>query len=432
MEALKHRRVAVLVQGELAQSPRMLNHARELAAAGADVHLLGFAGVALPPELRERRSLVVHEISRIGTGRWRNLPRPLFIAAAALRSLWLTFRIAWHLLCSLPRPHSILMQNPPALPAAALAVAAARIHRAALIVDWHNFAAAMLALRIGRGHVLVRMVEHFERWLARNAHANLCVSDALCQRVQPSARGSACLVLHDRPLHPPRPVTAPERDQILRRVSEALGMEPDLSDGAEPVVVVSSTSWSQDEDMGMLLDGLMALVGSKPEPPATLPPLAMIVTGLGPGRAEFEARAGGLASARLRIATGWLADDLYRDLLRAAHLGVSMHRSASGLDLPMKIVDMIEAGLPVLAYDYAPCLGELLSRERAAGFFKTPAEFAERLGCLLEGYPDLARLERIRNAMSDLASPGWAQEWRRVALPVFASRERKSAGARSP
>lgn len=432
MDALKHRRVVVLVQGELAQSPRMLNHARELIATGADVHLLGFAGVALSAEFTERHRCVVHEISRIGAGRWRNLPRLLFIAAAALRSLWLTFRIGWLLLWSLPRPHSILVQNPPALPAAALALAAARIHRSTLIVDWHNFAAAMLALRIGHRHFLVRGVERFERWLAQKAHANLCVSDALCQRVRPSARHSACFVLRDRPLQQPKTATASERHRILRRVSEALGIGADLSGNAEPVVVVSSTSWGQDEDMEMLLDGLIALMRSKSESPSALPPLAVIVTGLGPGRAEFEARASGLHSPGLRIVTGWLADDLYRDLLRAAHLGLSMHRSASGLDLPMKIVDMIEASLPVLAYDYAPCLGELLPRERAAGFFTTPAELADRLGFLLQDYPGLARLARIRNAMSDLALPGWTEEWRRVALPIFAAPGRNSSDARLP
>lgn len=430
MDALKHRRVAVLVQGELAQSPRMLNHARELAAAGAEVHLLGFAGIALPPEFTQRPCFAIHEISRVGAKRWRNLPRPLFIAAAALRSLWLTLRIGWLLLRSLPRPHSILVQTPPALPAAALALAAAWIRRAGLIVDWHNFAAAMLALRIGPGHFLVRVVARFEQWLARKAHANLCVSDALCQRVRPSARRSGCLVLRDRPLRQPRRVIASERDHILSRVWEALGIEPDLSDSPDPVVVVSSTSWSQDEDMAMLLDGLIALMGPGSKPSPEFPPLAVIVTGLGPGRAEFQARASGLGRPGLQIATGWLADDLYRDLLRAAHLGVSMHRSASGLDLPMKIVDMIEAGLPVLAYDYAPCLGELLPRERAAGFFTTPTELADHLGSLLQGYPELARLTGIRNAMSDLATPRWAEEWRRVALPIFADRGWNSAGAR--
>ena len=428
MDALKRRRVLVLVQGELAQSPRMLNHARELAAAGAEVHLMGFAGVPLPPEFAQSRAFVVHAISRLGAARWRRLPRPLFIPAAALRFLWLLLRIGWLLLCSLPRPDAILVQNPPALPAAALAAVAARLRRAILIVDWHNLTAAMLALRIGSDHLLVRMIERFERQLAARAQANLCVSEALRQRVQPSAGHGACLVLHDRPLRRPAPVSDAERVGILRRVSDALGTEIGLTGSPAPVVMVSSTSWSADEDMIMLLDALSALVESKSEQrSAILPPLAVIVTGLGPGRAEFEARARQLESPGLRIATGWLADDLYRDLLRAAQLGLSMHRSASGLDLPMKIVDMIEAGLPVLTYDYAPCLGELLPRERAAGLFTTASGLAEHLSALLRDYPDLARLTQIRAAMPDLASPGWTEEWRRVAAPIFADQASSSA-----
>jgi beta-1,4-mannosyltransferase len=100
-----------------------------------------------------------------------------------------------------------------------------------------------------------------------------------------------------------------------------------------------------------------------------------------------------------------------------------MHRSASGLDLPMKIVDMIAAGLPVLAYDYGPCLAELLPRECAAGLFTTAAELAERLGALLQDYPALARLAGGRAAIAALASPDWHEEWRRVALPIFARAE---------
>jgi beta-1,4-mannosyltransferase len=383
----------------------------------------------LPPELGERGAFAVHAISRLGTARWRRRPRLLFIPAAALRSLWLTLRIGWLLLWSLPRPHAILVQNPPALPAAALAVFAARARGAVLIVDWHNFTAALLALRIGRDHVLVRLVARFERWLAGQAQASFCVSEALRARVRASARGGSCLVLHDRPLRRPVPVSEAERAGIVRRVSAALGLEPGFAD--EAVVMVSSTSWSQDEDMTMLLDALAALAEAGRRS-ALVPPLALVVTGLGPGRAEFEARARGLVGPGLRIVTGWLDADLYRNLLRAAHLGLSMHRSASGLDLPMKIVDMIEAGLPVLAYDYGPCLNELLPLERAAGLFTTSAELADRLRALLQDYPQMARLASIRAAMPDLASPGWTEEWRRVAPPIFAGEERSPSGARSP
>ena len=420
MASLKHRRVWVLVQGELAQSPRMLNHARELGAIGAEVHLLGFAGVPLPPEFTASRGFITHAIARLGAARWPRLPRSLFIPAAALRSIWLVFRLGWLLLWSLPRPHAILVQNPPALPAAGLAVLAAHVRRARLIVDWHNLSAAMLALRIGPDQFLVRAVERFERWLAGRAAANLCISEALRGRVQPSAKGGKCLVLHDRPWRNPIPIAEAERAAILSRILKVLRVPPAFPAEPTPVVIASPTSWSQDEDMTMLLDALAAL----DQGAASLPPLVLIATGLGPGRVPFEARARGIATPALRIATGWLPDDLYRDLLRAAHLGISMHRSASGLDLPMKIVDMIEADLPVLAYDYAPCLAELLPRERAAGLFTTAAGLAELLGTLLRDHPELTGLAGIRAAMHGLAAPTWGEEWRRVALPVFADRDK--------
>jgi beta-1,4-mannosyltransferase len=176
-------------------------------------------------------------------------------------------------------------------------------------------------------------------------------------------------------------------------------------------VMVSPTSFSRDEDMNMLLDAL-ALVARR----APARPILLFATGYGPLRPRFEARARKIATDDIRIVTGWLPEPLYRDLLRAADLGVSMHRSASKVDLPMKVVDMVEAGLPAAVFDYGPCLAELVRPELKPLMFTDAEGLATRLGALLKG----ATLAELHAHMARESGPLWGEEWRRVALPVIA------------
>lgn len=54
----------------------------------------------------------------------------------------------------------------------------------------------------------------------------------------------------------------------------------------------------------------------------------------------------------IQISTLWLEVDDYPKIVAAADLGVCLHYSSSGLDLPMKVVDMFAAGTPCLAVRY--------------------------------------------------------------------------------
>ncbi len=146
----------------------------------------------------------------------------------------------------------------------------------------------------------------------------------------------------------------------------------------------------------------------------------MLITGRGPLRSHYEARIARTGLRKIHLRTLWLEPEDYPRLLGAADLGLCLHRSASGLDLPMKVADMFGCGLPVCALDYGPCLAEQVQHGQNGLLFTTSTQLAEQLYTLFRAFPDdTPLLDQLRRNVSARATRRWTDEWRVVAEPVF-------------
>ena len=143
-------------------------------------------------------------------------------------------------------------------------------------------------------------------------------------------------------------------------------------------LIVSSTSWTEDEDFGILLDALVLYDSHAKEQRNQGSRILCIITGKGPLKEFYLTKIHSLNLKNVVIKTAWLTPLEYPLLLGSADLGICLHTSSSGLDLPMKIVDMFGVGLPVLAF-YYPTLEELVQKDINGVFFTDSIQLCNEL-----------------------------------------------------
>ncbi|KAG9510197.1 Chitobiosyldiphosphodolichol beta-mannosyltransferase, partial [Fragariocoptes setiger] len=282
-----------------------------------------------------------------------------------------------------------------------------------------------------------------------------------------SARPDIVLVqvLMDRPPDIYQPLSQREKRNFLSQIMPELkkfwvtdlpkteyhfDWDPSDSNHTRPAIIISSTSWTEDEDFGLLLDALK-LFDDQTSPdnltktitvdvspgktvninPKLLPQIVCVITGEGPLKQYYKERIRQINfSNRVHITLPWLSSEDYARMVGASDFGVSLHKSSSGHDLPMKVVDMFGCQVPVISYRYN-CIHELV-RERENGFlFENYRELNHRMLLLLNdlckelnsaGDDHLSNsiLEEFRiSILNNFLTERWDDTWNRKARPYL-------------
>lgn len=312
-------------------------------------------------------------------------------------------------------------QNPPSIPSLAVASLVCFLRNTALVIDWHNFGYSILALKLGDKHPLVKLSRWYELTMCRYATAHLCVTNAMARVLkQEFSIKAPILPLHDRPAGHLQPIRDDKRRlEFLLSLQETADVRALLSSG-DAQVLVSSTSWTADEDFSVLIDALTQYSDLAVSSDRHLPYVLAIITGKGPQRDMYLERISSLRKAgklkKVDVKSAWLSTHDYACLLASASLGVSLHTSSSGVDLPMKVVDMFGAGLPVVGWDRFEAWPELVTEGVNGRGFGSAQELLEHLTDLF-GNP--AKLAILREGALKEGSRRWDDEWDPVAGKLF-------------
>jgi len=332
-------------------------------------------------------------------------------------------------LLRIPRPDTILVQNPPAIPTLSVAWLASRLRGARFVIDWHNLSHTIAAVKVGDRHRAVKAIARSERRWARRADAHLTVSKALGDWLA-REYGVRAAVVYDRPGAAfTRPSTT-EAAELWSRIAADTNLG-----GARPPMVVCPTSWTPDEDFDLVLEALERTErqltrdgdpggpsdssGDKPSGLSS-PALAVFLTGRGDIRQAFESRAARRNFKTIAVKTLWLEPADYPKLIGMADLGLCLHQSSSGLDLPMKLADLRGCGVPVAVFDYAPVLGEVMTSGQQGVTFHDPGELSNLLLSVAKGsFGPGSPLARAGEWLTQNAPERWDAQWTAAARPVL-------------
>ncbi|XP_051878444.1 chitobiosyldiphosphodolichol beta-mannosyltransferase isoform X2 [Pristis pectinata] len=389
------RAVCVLVMGDLGRSPRMLYHTLSLARHGFSVTAVGYPGAKPHEDILNNDNIKIVYLTEVMTAT-KFGPK---IFQYGVKIFVQTLQICYVLLKINP-PSYMLLQNPPGLPAIAAVWAVCFFSGSKFIIDWHNYGYTIMGLTHGDHHPIVLIAKWYEHFFGKLSDSNLCVTEAMKEDLRVNWSIKA-ITLYDAPSPIFREAPLELQHKLFKKLANDFApfrartksvpsnleqtafTELNINTGdvtyvrERPALLLSSTSWTEDEDFSILLKALEEYEGFITSG-IKLPILVCAITGKGPLKEFYSHLIEKMHFKHVHICTPWLEAEDYPVLLGSGDLGVCLHKSSSGLDLPMKVVDMFGCRLPVCALDFQ-CLPELVKHEENGLIFKNSHELAEQL-----------------------------------------------------
>lgn len=287
--------VCVVVLGDIGHSPRMQYHVKSLLQHNYLVDLIGYVESEPIKELiTTDTSIIIHKLSQPPE---LKCPR---IIKYAFKFLWQSLLLLLALF-KIRRPNYLLIQNPPAVPALLVCYTYCFLFRCKLIIDWHNYTHTILALESSINsknnkpswlseYAIIGAAKRIESYAGCRSYHNLCVTQAMKNDLVKNFKIKNITVLYDRPFKHFQSISISEKHDLFYRLSqdypillsssllhnntnenvnadgidivESTAFTEKLSTGEinlkknRPGIIVSSTSWTPDENFTILINAL--------------------------------------------------------------------------------------------------------------------------------------------------------------------------------
>lgn len=380
----------VFVCGDIGRSPRMQYHAIAINhCTQDDILMVGHYDSECISHIsvlqKEQKLKIIETRSSFG------------IIGEIFRILYLfTFKIF---------PHTIVVQNAPAIPSLLcflMLYPLLKRRKQKVILDWHNLSYT-IAEKKRKNIIVIWLLKKIEEKAAKTFEMQMCVSNSMQIWFDYNWQVKNIVHFPDAPFDSFRQKSCHDAGSFLSKFIPSL----DWNSDERPLICLSSTSWTEDERFDILWEALEIFDARFSDCNIHL---YVFITGKGPKKDEFEKKLMFYPFRHVQILTLWLNYEEYINLLASVDVGICLHESTSGLDLPMKVLDMFGCKIPVIAKNYMS-IGELINHQNGK-IFTTP----EDLFSILYSTP-LQKWKTIKKSMSSY--PTFMDTWQNKCSFMF-------------